>query len=73
MINNLLRVTIISVALSVAIKFGAPLLEIPANNTTATIGVLLPVVLIAIILGWQQMKQDSAAAPHLAKSIEIED
>jgi hypothetical protein len=30
-------------------------------------------VLIAIILGWQQMKQDSAAAPHLAKSIEIED
>jgi hypothetical protein len=73
MSNTLLRVTIISMALSVAIKFGAPLLEIPANNTTATIGVLLPVLLIAIILGWQQMKQDSSTAQHLEKSIEIED
>ena len=71
--NTLLPVTIISVSLSVAIKFGAPLLKIPANNTTATIGVLLPVVLIAIILGWQQIKQNSAAAQHLKKSIEIED
>ncbi len=72
MINNLLRVTVISVALSVAIKFGAPLLEIPANNTTATIGVLLPVLLIAIILGWRH-KSDSSTAQHLEKSIEIKD
>jgi hypothetical protein len=71
--NTLLRVSIISVSLSMAIKFGAPFLKIPANNTTATIGVLLPVVLIAIILGWQQNKQNSAAAQQLEKSIEIED
>jgi membrane protein implicated in regulation of membrane protease activity len=60
MINNLLRVTLISLGLSAAIKFGAPLLEIPTNNTTATIGVLLPVLLVALTLVWRQVSKKSS-------------
>jgi membrane protein implicated in regulation of membrane protease activity len=60
MINNLLRVTLISLSLSAAIKFGAPLLEIPTNNTTATIGVFLPVILVALSLVWRQIRKKSA-------------
>jgi hypothetical protein len=56
MFNTLLRVTLISVALSCLIKFAAPLLTIPANDTTATIGVLLPVLLVALTLLWRQKK-----------------
>jgi hypothetical protein len=62
MTNTLLRVTLVSVALSVAIKFGAPLLKIPANNTTATIGVLLPVLLVAFTLWWRQIQKNSSIA-----------
>jgi membrane protein implicated in regulation of membrane protease activity len=59
MINNLLRVTIVSLSLSAAIKFGAPLLKIPTNNTTATIGVFLPVLLVALSLVWRQLQTKS--------------
>jgi membrane protein implicated in regulation of membrane protease activity len=59
MINNLLRVALISLGLSAAIKFGAPLLEIPTNNTTATIGVFLPVLLVALSLVWRQVQKKS--------------
>jgi membrane protein implicated in regulation of membrane protease activity len=60
MTNTLLRVTLISIALSAAIKFGAPLLAIPANNTTATIGVLVPVLLVALTLWWRQIQKNSS-------------
>jgi membrane protein implicated in regulation of membrane protease activity len=59
MINNLLRVIFISLSLSAAIKYGAPLLEIPTNNTTATIGVFLPVLLVALSLVWRQIQKKS--------------
>ncbi len=62
MTNTLLRVTLVSIALSVAIKFGAPLLAIPVNNTTATIGVLLPVLLVALALWWRQIQKNSSFA-----------
>jgi membrane protein implicated in regulation of membrane protease activity len=60
MINNLLRVILISLSLSAAIKYGAPLLEIPTNNTNATIGVFLPVLLVALSLVWRQIQKKSA-------------
>ena len=59
MINNLLRVIMVSLSLSAAIKFGAPLLKIPTNNTTATIGVFLPVLLVALSLVWRQLQTKS--------------
>jgi membrane protein implicated in regulation of membrane protease activity len=59
MINNLLRVILISLSLSAAIKYGAPLLEIPGNNATATIGVFLPVLLVALSLVWRQIQKKS--------------
>jgi membrane protein implicated in regulation of membrane protease activity len=59
MLNNLLRITLISVSLSAAIKYAAPLLEIPMNNTTATIGVFLPVLLVALSLVWRQIQNKS--------------
>jgi hypothetical protein len=51
LVSTCLRVIILSTVISIAIKFGAPQLAIPANATTATIGVFLPVLLIAIVLG----------------------
>ena len=56
LVSTLLRVIILSTIISIAIKFGAPQLAIPANTTTATIGVFLPVLLIAIVLGWRQLQ-----------------
>jgi hypothetical protein len=50
----LLRVLVLSLAISCGIVFGGPLLNIPANTTTATIGVLLPSLVLAVLLGWWQ-------------------
>jgi membrane protein implicated in regulation of membrane protease activity len=49
----------VSVLFSVTIKYAAPLLTIPTNNTTATIGVFLPVLVIAIILWWRQSQNNA--------------
>jgi membrane protein implicated in regulation of membrane protease activity len=54
------QLVLVSIGFSAFIKYGAPLLEIPTNNTTATIGVFLPVLLIAIILWWRQKQQNSS-------------
>jgi membrane protein implicated in regulation of membrane protease activity len=59
MSSTLLRVILLSLGLSVAIKFGAPFLEIPTNNTTATIGVFLPVLLVALTLSWRHINKKS--------------
>ncbi len=56
LVSTLLRVIVLSTLISIAIKFGAPQLAIPANTATATIGVFGPVLLIAIILGWRQLQ-----------------
>jgi hypothetical protein len=56
LVSTLLRVVLLSALISIAIKFGAPLLAIPVNTTTATIGVFLPVLLVAIALGWRQLQ-----------------
>jgi hypothetical protein len=60
LVSTILRVIILSTIISIAIKFGAPQLAIPATTTTATIGVFLPVLLIAIILGWRQLQVGAA-------------
>jgi hypothetical protein len=53
-LTTLLRVLVLSTAISCGIVFGGPLLNIPANTTTATIGVLLPSFVLAVLMGWWQ-------------------
>jgi hypothetical protein len=50
----LLRVFGLSALISCGIVFGAPLLNIPANTTTATIGVFLLPGTLALLLWWRQ-------------------
>jgi hypothetical protein len=58
-ITLILRVVVLSTALACAIVYGAPLLAVPANATTATIGVFLPPVALALLLGWWQWQERS--------------
>ena len=49
----LLKVLLLSVSLSLLIKYGAPSLHISTTNLKALITVLLPSVGMAIALGWR--------------------
>jgi hypothetical protein len=49
----LLKILALSIALSVAIKYFAPELEIPPTSTAALIGVLAPAGLMAAALLWR--------------------
>lgn len=59
MLNFLLKVFGLSALLSVAIKYGGPLLNIPATNAGATLAVCLPSTVLAIVLGWRWQRQRS--------------
>ena len=52
-----LKVLLLSAAISLFIKYVAPNLSIPETATTALIIVLLPNVIMATILGWQLSKK----------------
>jgi hypothetical protein len=54
----LLRVLVLSAAISCGIVYGGPLLNIPANTTTATIGVLLPSLVLGMLMGWWQSTEN---------------
>jgi hypothetical protein len=49
----ILKLLLISAALSVAIKYLAPSLHIPATSTNALIAILLPSLVMAILLLWR--------------------
>jgi membrane protein implicated in regulation of membrane protease activity len=49
----IVKVMVLSVLLSIGIKYGGPFLPISANATTALIAVLLPSTVLAIVLGWR--------------------
>jgi membrane protein YdbS with pleckstrin-like domain len=56
----ILKLLIISAAISVAIKYGAPWLNIPATSAVALVFVLTPSFVLGGILlwrGWQFQKQ----------------
>lgn len=53
-----LKVFLFSTVLSVAIKYGGPLLAIPANATVGLVAVFLPSVLLAIALGWRALQPE---------------
>lgn len=49
----IVKVLVLSAGVSVAIKYLAPFLAIPATDTNALIGVLLPTIVMGLILGWR--------------------
>lgn len=56
MVGLLLKVSILSLALSCVIKYGGPLLGLPATSSVALAGVVTPVLVMAVLLGgrWYQ-------------------
>jgi hypothetical protein len=53
MIGLVIKVFAVSLAVSIAIKYGGANLPIPATATSALIGVLLPALLMALVLAWR--------------------
>ncbi|MBF2002957.1 MAG: hypothetical protein IGS50_07585 [Synechococcales cyanobacterium C42_A2020_086] len=52
-LNVILKVMLASLALAVAIKYGGPMLPIPASAPVALTLVLLPTLLMGIALVWR--------------------
>ena len=53
----ILKVLLASTALSLVIKYGGPLLAVPATSTSALISVLLPTAVLAMIFAWQGLRE----------------
>jgi membrane protein implicated in regulation of membrane protease activity len=53
----ILKVFLMSIALSLAIKYGGPILSIPSTNLNALIAVFTPSIILATILGWRAFQQ----------------
>lgn len=49
----ILKVLILSALISLLIKYGGPLLDLPATATSALVAVLLPSVVVGLLLGWR--------------------
>jgi hypothetical protein len=49
----ILKLLLLSAALSIAIKYLAPSLNIPATSTNALIAIALPSIVMAILLLWR--------------------
>jgi hypothetical protein len=60
-IGFILKVLILSIVLSLAIKYAAPSLAIPTTNLNALIGILLPTGAMAITLLWRAWRADLSA------------
>jgi hypothetical protein len=52
-IGFIVKVFILSIALSVAIKYGGRALAIAPTQTNVLLGILLPPALVAVVLGWR--------------------
>ncbi len=62
----LLKVLILSLGLSIFIKFIGPLLSVPESSVIAGIAVCLPSVILAVLLSWR-MRQHSQQPESLVK------
>jgi hypothetical protein len=52
------KILIASLILSLAIKYLAPLANIPGNNLTTLISVFLPPVVLGLTLGWRSISSN---------------
>lgn len=53
MVGVIGKVAVLSIVLSVVIKYGGPFLSIAATTTNALIAVLFPALALATLLGWR--------------------
>ncbi|NJK69416.1 MAG: hypothetical protein HC789_23555 [Microcoleus sp. CSU_2_2] len=53
----ILKVFLMSIALTLTIKYGGPILSIPSSNAIALIAVFTPSMIIAALLGWRSQQQ----------------
>lgn len=53
----LLKVLLLSLGISLLIKYGGPHLAIPGSNAIALFAVLLPASVLAVLLGWRSREQ----------------
>jgi hypothetical protein len=56
-IGFILKVLFMSIALSLAIKYGGPMLSIPSTAAIALIAVFTPSIILAALLGWRAWQQ----------------
>ncbi len=57
MVGVIGKVAILSIVLSVAIKYGGPFLPIAATTTNALVAVWVPALLLATLLGWRWQRK----------------
>ncbi|MBW4692578.1 MAG: hypothetical protein KME27_12515 [Lyngbya sp. HA4199-MV5] len=59
MIELMIKVFALSTALSIAIKYGAPVLSIAPAITTVLIAVWLPTTIMTVILTWRWQQRQA--------------
>lgn len=60
MVSVVIKVLLASVALSCAIKYGGPLLGVPATGAAALAIVLAPAATVAAVLAWRSQRGATA-------------
>lgn len=53
MIGLIVKVFVLSTALSIAIKYGAPVLPLAPTTANVLLAVWLPAAIAAVVLGWR--------------------
>lgn len=59
MLSLILKISLLSLGLSVLIKYALPLVSIPATSGVALSIVLLPSIILALIFSWQTLTRES--------------
>ncbi|MBD2021665.1 hypothetical protein H6F43_15910 [Leptolyngbya sp. FACHB-36] len=58
MTGFVLKIGILSLLVSIAIKYGGPYLPISGNTFHALVAVLSPSILLALLLGWRWQRSE---------------
>ena len=57
---DIIKILILSLILSIAIKYGGQAVAIAPTQTNVLLGILLPPVLMAIALAWRKVNQSKS-------------
>jgi hypothetical protein len=56
-IGFILKVVLVSTILSLLVKYGGRILSIPPTPTNASIAILIPPILMALVLWWRLLRK----------------
>jgi hypothetical protein len=56
-IGFILKVLLVSTILSLLVKYGGRILSIPPTPTNASIAILIPPILMALVLWWRLLRK----------------